>query len=82
MKKIPKSLIDELMRLSKKYWNTGDVDILDKTYNVAKEIELQTNKSWSIWKDIIDSLCRLNVSSNCVYGIFETIGFEVGDDEK
>lgn len=80
MNKIPKSLIDEFIRVDKKYWKTGDVDILDKTINITKDIELKTDKDWLIWKDFLGGLCRLNVSSNCIYGILETIGFEVVDE--
>jgi len=78
--KISKSLIDEFIRVCKKYWETGDEDILDKVINTSKDIELITNKSWYVWKDLLNSLCRLNVSSNCIYGILETIGFEVVDE--
>ena len=80
MSKISKSLIDEFIRVCKKYWETGDVDIIDKQINIAKDIELKTNKDWIIWKDFLESLCRLNVSSNCIYEILETIGFEVEDE--
>ena len=80
MNKIPKSLIDEFIRVDKKYWKTGDVDILDKTINITKDIELKTNKDWCIWNELLGGLCRLNVSSNCIYGILETIGFEVVDE--
>lgn len=80
MSKIPKSLIDEFIRVCKKYWKTGDEDIIDKVINTAKNIELITNKNWLVWKDLLNSLCRLNVSSNCIYGILETIGFEVVDE--
>ena len=77
MSKISKSLIDEFIRVCKKYWKTGDIDVLDKKINIAEDIELETNKSWSIWEGLLGSLCRLNVSSNCIYGILETIGVEV-----
>ena len=77
MKKISKNLIDEFIRVCKKYWKTGDVDILDKKINIAKDIELETNKCWPIWEGFLESLCRFNVSSNCIYDILETIGFEV-----
>ena len=80
MKKIPKSLIDKFIRVSKKFWKTGDEDIIDRIINTARDIELRTNKDWLIWKDLLNSLCRLNVSSNCIYEILDTIGFEVVDE--
>lgn len=80
MSKIPKSLIDEYYRVFKKYWNTADSDYIEKYQKIAHDIERYTNKDWLIWSNLLQALCRLNVSLNCVYGILETIGFEVEDE--
>ena len=80
MSKIPKSLIDEFIRVCKKYWKTGDTDIINKAIDIAKDIELKTNKDWIIWQELLSSLCKLKVSSNCIYGIIKSIGFEVVDE--
>lgn len=77
MSKIPKSLIDDYYRIFKKYWNTADIDDIAKYNEITHDIEKYTNKDWLIWNNLLHSLCRLNVSLNCVYGILETIGFEV-----
>lgn len=53
--KLDKRLVDEAIRLTKKYYSTGDVDYLPKLRDVGKEIEEKV--AWQV-VDLIEDLAK------------------------
>ena len=53
--KLDKKLVDEVIRLTKKYYKTGDVDYLPKLREVSDEIEKKA--SWRV-VDLIGDLAK------------------------
>lgn len=82
MRSVKKETIDELARIIRKYWATGDKDILDVKYRRASELSEQvygSNAKWPQFCDILDGVICLNrnVSNNTIYKIFGLLGVEV-----
>ena len=88
MKPIPKENLDELIRLTKKYYRTGDVDILPARSQAANQLSV------SIRGDTLSSLAFTDVVSAMfggfglkrdatyqdVYDVFALLGYEVVSD--
>lgn len=69
--------LDELIRLSRKYWETGDRDILIAKYAINDK--LPSNHYSFAYSDIVDGCIQIN--KNCAYEtihkVFELLGFEL-----
>lgn len=90
MKTIPKEHLDELIRLTKKYYRTSDVDILPATYKAADQLSI------SVRGNTLSALCFSNVVSAMfggfglkrdatyqdVYDVFALLGYEVISDSE
>ena len=89
MKQMNKQELDELIEVSKKYWETGDKDILDRRMVLAKKISYETSGNqfnWVGWTDlikIIDGCINLkkHISKTDIYRIFEILGFSIKEKE-
>ena len=84
MKTVQKKTLDNLIRLSHKYWETGDVDILDARIRTADALSFDVFgnvlEAFSII-DFVDSCIKLNnkiISNETIYAAFGVIGIEVG----
>ena len=85
MKNIEKSKLDELIRLDRKYWDTGDTDILTAQRQVANEISCDLFGKTSMSNTISDAVgvvispfgLTSDKSNQQVYKLFEALGFEV-----
>ena len=82
MRSVKKETMDELVRLVRKYWATGDVDILDAKHRKASELSNQAYGSGAKWLqfcDIVDGAICLNrnVSNDTIYKIFGLLCIEV-----
>jgi hypothetical protein len=90
MKVIQRKMLDELIRLRRKYWKTGDVDVLPAGYEKAKEISnavfgnIYRNTGFCGLVDAILSGngLRPNASNKDIYTAFEAVGFTVSGDEQ
>ena len=82
MRSVKKETMDELARLVRKYWATGDKDILDAKHRKASELSEQAYGSAAKWIQFCDLLngtvCfNRNVSNEIIYKIFGLLCIEV-----
>lgn len=90
MKQINKALLDELMRLERKYWKTHDTDILPYRIEMAKRLSEQAfgnQDHWLGFSGIVDSILggkglalKSGATNAVVYKVLEVLGFEVVED--
>ena len=82
MRSVNKTTMDELFRVVRKYWVTGDTDILDLKHSKGRELSEQAYGSDAKWLpllDIVDGVINLNqnTSNNTIYVIFGLLGIDV-----
>lgn len=80
MKYIEKKSLDELIRITRKYEATGDVDILSAKHRNAEDLSKQAfgnDCRWLAFSDFIKGLIDLNAkASNLdIYGMLERLGY-------
>ena len=85
MKTIQKKTLDEAIRISRKYWETGDVDILEARYKRSSELSNQVfgeNSKFCAFSDLIDSVLNLNkgATNELIYAIFALVGINVEEE--
>lgn len=89
-RQIKKETLKELIRIYRKYWKTGDVDILGTKNQKCDELSIQAfgraNACLSM-SDIVGGITTLcchhgmNITYEAIYKVFEIIGFEIVDTE-
>ena len=82
MRSVKKETMDELARIVRKYWATGDTDLFDAKYRKASELSEQafgSDEKWLQFCDIVDGAICLNrnVSNDIIYKIFGLLGINV-----
>jgi hypothetical protein len=85
MKPIPKENLDELIRLTKKYWRTGDVDILPAERYAGDKLSLSIRGdvyASSAFRNIVNAMfsgfgLKPNATYQDVYDVFALFGYEV-----
>lgn len=82
MRSVKKETMDELARLVRKYWATGDTDILAAKHEKASELSKQafgSDAKWLQFCHILDGVICLNrnVSNDIIYKIFGLLCIEV-----
>ena len=82
MRSVKKETMDELARVIRKYWATGDTDILDLKHRKARELSEQalgSDEKWLQFCDILDGVICFNrsVSNDTIYKIFGLLCIEV-----
>jgi hypothetical protein len=86
MKTVEKKTMDEAIRLSRKYWDTGDVDILParlvKTRNLSEQA-FGNDWKWCKFNDLIDSMIGLNkgVGNVTIYEALALVGITVTEEK-
>ena len=86
--KIDKKNLDNVIRLEKKYWKTGDTDYLDaqKKYldYIEDEIKRQTKIAhhyfWGIC-ELLSFFARFNFTYQKIYDFLKIVGYEVINNE-
>lgn len=87
MKIISKETLDEIIRLTKKYNKTGDVDILpnkhEKAFQLSKEA-FGGDGWWLSFVDLVSAALDLKdtVTSEDIYSLFKILGLEVSGAEQ
>jgi hypothetical protein len=85
MKPIPKENLDELIRLTKKYYRTGDVDILPAIHKAAGQLSVSVcgdvHAGIAI-SDIVSAIfggfgLKRDATYQDVYDVFALLGYEV-----
>jgi hypothetical protein len=90
MKIIDKKLLDELIRLTKKYWETGDVDWIDARIEKAKRLSDQifnNTHSWLALSDFISGVVRTRglkpkAENGDIYSALAVLGYEVAENTE
>lgn len=75
--KLNKNKFNELLRVTRKYWDLNDTDYLDKIMNIAKDLEKETKLSMVIYINIVDVIARLKADQDRAYQILNLLGFEL-----
>lgn len=75
--KIKKETFNELLRVSKKYWDTGDTDFIPKVHELCKELDEQSvNRGWWTFNELSSVFVKLKTDDETCYQIMEKLGFE------
>ena len=82
MRSVKKETMDELIRVVRKFWATGDVDLFGAKYRKGHELSEQAYGSDAKWLpllDILDAAINLNqnTSNDTIYKIFGLLGINV-----
>ena len=82
MRSVKKETMDELVRVVRKYWATGDTDFFDATHRKARKLSEQAFGSEAKWLQFCDilngAIClNRNVSNDTIYKIFGLLGINV-----
>lgn len=82
MKKIPKKQFDEVLRLSREYWESGEVSLIKERIAIAQDIYKKAGIDWLAITDLIDCIIRSSgfvpgASDDFIYLLLRVIGWEV-----
>ena len=80
--KVNSKTFNELLRVSRKYWSTGDTDILDKKINLSNELEKQTKAPNTIFIEIVNVMARLDIDTETCGKILALLNIELVNDEQ
>lgn len=87
MKIIPKGQLDEIIALTRTYWNGTDVDreLLQTRIDKAQELQKNIGVDWLSIIDVIDGIIRHkgflpNAENYIIYSVLRLLGWEVTDD--
>ncbi|MDD4278485.1 MAG: hypothetical protein PHX74_01995 [Candidatus Sumerlaeales bacterium] len=86
MRSVKKKTMDDLIRVVRKYWATGDTDVLDLKHIKGNELSEQAygnDAKWLPLLDIVDGVINLNqnTSNDTIYIIFGLLGIDVSEVE-
>jgi len=80
MKKIDKDKLDEVIRVGKRWWKSGDVDILKARNAISKD-----NIECPDLREVVGELVRYahyhNLTYQVIYNTLEALGIKILDDE-
>ena len=85
MKQIKKSQLDEVIKLSREYWETGNRALLPARIDSAEEVERDAGIDWLSLLDFVDGIIRrkglLHEADNeIIYEVFRILGWEFTDE--
>ena len=88
MKTVSKNTVDELCRVVRKYWKTGDTDILSKKHEIlrllAEECYGNRNK-WNVFEELVSATFssygfKANATNKFYYDLLKMFDIEVVED--
>lgn len=82
MRKIPKALLDKYIELSRQYWDTGAVSLLDDMKAASYELEAVIKVDWLSVENFIDAIIRNrgffpHAENEKIYEVLSVLGWEV-----
>lgn len=85
MKKMPKKQFDEIVDLSRAYWESGGEEILRERIHLSQAVEKITGVDWLHVLDFVDSLVGgrgllPDAENDEIYSALRVIGWEVVED--
>lgn len=90
MKTISKDSVDNLFRITRKYYKTGDVDSLPARLEMAEKLSKEAFDSPDSWLGFAEMASAIvgndlkcqTIESDSIYKIFEILGFTVEEGVK
>ena len=91
MKQVSKKRMDDLIRISRKFWKTGDKDLLGTRTNIARGLSASAfngnDGRWDDFQNIVDLCTRSwsflpNATNTQIYSVFSVFDIEVVDDTE
>lgn len=87
MKKINKKLLDELIRVIRKFWKTGDTDLLPLKTSLSFQLSTQVfgnENRWLAFSEFVGAIAgdrglKHSATNRDVYNAFAAIGYEVAE---
>jgi hypothetical protein len=85
MKKMPKKQFNEIVALSRAYWESGEEEILRERILLSQAVEKITGVDWLHILDFVDSLVASrgllpDAENDEIYSALRVIGWEVVED--
>jgi hypothetical protein len=85
MKKIPKLSLDRYIELSRHYWDTGNVSLLDDMKAASFKLQDAINVDWLSVENFIDAIIRNrgfypHAENEKIYEVLSVLGWEVVED--
>ena len=79
MKPINRKSLDDLIRIARKYWGTGDVDFLAAIFESGKKLSKQAFDNevhWCNFCDAVSGVIKLNpaITNETICQIFSLVG--------
>lgn len=79
MNKIDRKTFEDLIRITRKYYRTGDVDILDRR---TKDCDLLSNNieaRWDVFENLSNAFVKLKTTDETIEEVMKLLGFELID---
>lgn len=77
MNKIDKKTFEDLIRVTRKYYKTGDCDILERRFKDCDLLSYETKIDWSIFADIAKVFIKLKTTDETIEKVMNLLGFEL-----
>ena len=77
--KYKRKTIEDLYRVTGKYWNTGDTDYLDAVTKLSKTID---NRMWLEIQSFADLTVHKHASIDALIEALRLFGYEVEEDKE
>ena len=77
MKIIKRKTVEDLYRVTGKYWNTSDTDYLDTVVNLSQRID---DRLWCEIEALADLAVRKHAGVNTLIDALKLFGYEVEDE--
>lgn len=87
MKKIEKKIFDAFLAITKRYWNTGNTELLVCKTALAEKLQRETGVDWLAFCNFADCIFQYkglnpNTSYETIYEALKVLGYEVVADAK
>ena len=79
MKKYKRKTIEDLYRVTGKYWRTGDTDYLDTMTRLSQTID---DRQWCEIEELVDLAVHKHVSINMLIEALRLFGYEVEEEKR
>lgn len=85
MKTISKKMLEKLADMTRRYWDTGERDILQDRIDLAISMKEETGLTWGAILDLLDGILqndgfKPNAENEDIYCVLRIMGWKVTDD--
>ena len=87
MKKIPKKKLDEIIDLTRQYWESGNSELLQERIDKAMDLRADTSLDWYACVNLMDGILQPNgflshAENDEIYSVLRILGWEAVDEEQ